>query len=287
MRRQEDMTYELISSYQGILRSPGLFRERMRHNQVRTSCSGKKLSKNERTPCSGKIVTASETTSCSGKKLSKNETTPCSGRIIPNETTSCSLEKSMRFMPFFDMDLLTEVPVELANEPCTNYDTWLRSEIILDCPRLLYRVDIHKASYSIEGKLTERKKNTCRISVINIYDTYGIAVVYSFLKRLYRPDLNTSELWWIETYLRASLQIILGSEVAEAEPILNAEEMLARMLERILSLSRLIMDQLLEIDSRQPKMVGELTSEFYLPLDLLVMIIRSKRISKSLNRLRV
>ena len=185
--------------------------------------------------------------------------------------------------PFFLSHLKTEVPLpkELYNEPFSFYDNGFRPEIVTVRSRFLFQI-INSVpvctvgSFKIKGSVsqvsTPQAKSRSIVSVLSVYDTYGLEVTYAYLKHLYGHKYNQDAPSWLATYLEGSLVAIMPSyEIAtEDEPT------------AVLYYSLLIFTELQRIDREKFRPLRSLEPSSVLPDEILARVIGSKRVSKDL-----
>lgn len=191
---------------------------------------------------------------------------------------------------FFSMNFDTSMlmPNELLNEPFTDNDDEYRPEIIV--PRGKFHYVIHDGMVSctvrstvLEGSDGQRyftvpyilpKKRTSKVSVLNIYDTYGLQIAYLFLKYLYYHKYHSKHPQRLIVYLRGSLNALNSNNE-------NGDD----VHDNVLYLSSLIMMELLLLESKNPMIVTPIVPvpEGYLTNDVLSLIIKSNRVSKKLS----
>lgn len=177
------------------------------------------------------------------------------------------------------------LPEELKNEPFTFEDSGYRPEVTsrrdifeFDAGTATRRPSCKVGHKRIHGEFNHARdkipeKSTTNISVATVYDTYGLAIAYSYLKRLYGLSRYSE---WILVYLRGSV-LALGME--EELPRLRT-----RPSDHILYLCVFLCVELGKLDAAQPKMIGSLEEvpEGTLPADVLSLIIGSQRVSKEI-----
>jgi hypothetical protein len=201
-------------------------------------------------------------------------------------------QRNLQALPQFfssDLDVVPVLPVELVNEPYSFYDNGSRLEITRRRPKFLFKIDINSVSCTV-GSRTFRKLNLRRavgiiggvpqkeesnISVIAVYDTYGLGVAYTYLRHLYYHKYNADNPFWLVIYLIGSLVVLqpgLNPDMNSASPYYT------------LFLCSQIMRELEKLESQQPKMLGTLETvpEGTLPEDVLSRIISSRRVSKTI-----
>ncbi|CAH6420510.1 Hypothetical protein POVR2_LOCUS179 [uncultured virus] len=181
-----------------------------------------------------------------------------------------------------------ELPEELLNEPYSYEDNGLRPDVVKERPRFLFRIQANGDCYFNLGTVTYQpsrsehrnqvpEKSSTTVSVVTVYDTYGLDVVYAYLKYLY-TDLYTSDSdTWLTTYLRGSLAVLRPDALSRK---VYSDD--------ILSLASLIFLDLAYLDSTQPKVHGSPTTVApQLPPELLSMLLASDRIAKSVTSSRM
>lgn len=175
------------------------------------------------------------------------------------------------------------LPEELSNEPYTYNDSGLRPEYKIRRPFFHFtalegggavcvvgstRICVDGGqSYTLAIPL---EKSVSRFSVVSVYDTYGLAVTYEFLKYLYLQKCYHSG--WLVTYLRGSLAQLDPGTLASIETC------------DPLQLSAQLLSRLVEIESKQPRSAEQVTTPPALPLEMLALITNSVRLSKDLTR---
>lgn len=183
------------------------------------------------------------------------------------------------------------VPEELLNEPYSYEDNGLRPEV-RNTHRLAFNFTIENDGTPVcsigRQSLSRRQESPRRspydlpskrwtaLSVINVYDTYGLAITKSFLEYLYYNKYDAEYPSWLALYLVGSLCVIKPELVEEWY---NVSEYFVPYL-----VSVLIID-LTQIDANQPRMLGSLTTvEQNLPEEVLNKILASRRMSKTMTQ---
>lgn len=189
-------------------------------------------------------------------------------------------------LPFFPSDLAqVEVPIELHNEPYAfeNEDNEYRMEVLVVRPIFhFYISEINTVGYRVGdivlnaapiGRFDQYPnptKRECRVSILNVYDTYGLHISCSYVNYLYTKKCLDYRLYWLFTYLRCSL-LVLRPETKDMYSYLNMPRSRRGMKGVILFLCSLVIAELLLLDSRQLKMIGELKEvKHELPMEVLV-----------------
>lgn len=188
---------------------------------------------------------------------------------------------------------LASLPPELANEPYSFFDDGLRPEIVKKREKFLFEIipseddPTHPTvRCSIGSKTIARfgyadslpDKMSSNFSVASAYDTYGLKGAYTFLKHLYYNKYDDDTPLWLSIYLQGSL-IALRPDFKPSKDE-DSEYY-------IIYLCSQIMLELVALDMKEPRMLGELTApedeeEMPLPPDILARIIGGERVSKSL-----
>lgn len=189
----------------------------------------------------------------------------------------------LQFFPSYLEEV--SLPVELENEPYSFEDNGYRPEITKRRTDFFFQVTaravctigrkriIGPLQRAISPGATHPVKSSTKISVLTVYDTYGLAIAHKYLESLYyRSQVNPE---WILVYLVGSLYAI---DPSITEDVIDSSKY------HILYLCTLIMRGLENMDKREPKMMGQLSDvpEGTLPADILSAIIGSRRVSKAI-----
>ncbi|CAH6421341.1 Hypothetical protein POVR2_LOCUS353 [uncultured virus] len=183
-----------------------------------------------------------------------------------------------------------QLPIELQNEPYTFNDNGLRAEVYSN-RKFLFQIDTGGVAHCQVGtgsvyNLEEqdpiddfkqaRMKRTSRVSVLSVYERYGMQVVYSYLHYLYYNKNFRAVPDWLNVYLSASLLEIGGQyyyhyDSSPYQTLFMCSEML-----------RLLADK----DKNEPRLASDLypVPEHTLPEELLSRVIGSMRVSKEIAR---
>ncbi|CAH6419585.1 Hypothetical protein POVR2_LOCUS91 [uncultured virus] len=180
---------------------------------------------------------------------------------------------------------LAILPIELLNEPFSFLDTGDRPEMVVYRSDFLFMVHRDGSSLAVIGSREIRReaprdywrasnkpdRDSTFFSLINIYDTYGLSIVKSFLQHLIcsKDEMNTN---WLACYLLGSLAVI-DPESEEIE----------REGQDLNHLSNILLLRLSALASLEPRATEALTNAPCLPIELLAKILNSTRISKSLS----
>ncbi|CAH6419595.1 Hypothetical protein POVR2_LOCUS101 [uncultured virus] len=193
--------------------------------------------------------------------------------------------------PFFP-SYLTEVslPAELENEPFAFEDNGYRPEVTVRRPLFLFMVnDVRGIPSCTSGRvailgipnptgalaLAIPEKPATNISIVTVYDTYGLAVAHRYLKRVY--ELSSYYPEWILVYLLGSI-CLLEPDTLEVRDSTDTSKY------HILYLCMYMMRALENLDASKPKMLGSLqeVAQDTLPADILSRIVGSRRVSKEI-----
>lgn len=197
-----------------------------------------------------------------------------------------ALRRNVRDLPAFitlSYAKHVDLPVELKNEPYAFYDTGERMEIVVQRPKFSFSIHDHVLTCGTGrevrlAQMTSLKmpaKNSSNISVITVYDTYGLDVAYTYLDYLYHYKYNALEKKWLGLYLLTSIAILHPDALMEA---------IDETPRGMLCLCARLMGELINLDCKKPKMQGELQSGMMLPSELLGRILASERVSKAVAR---
>jgi hypothetical protein len=182
-----------------------------------------------------------------------------------------------------------DVPKELENEPYAIVDTGLRPEIKipskisylfeLGSDEIWIRIGQKMWTIDITTRLPGKKRT--RISVLDIYENYGIDVAYSYLSKLYYNPISRINIKLMVAYLESSLMVInpeFQSNIKRLESVGEFSDMYA------LHLSSLLLLELTGIENKRPYVPIDLPKETtinVLPEDIVTKIVGSTRLSKS------
>lgn len=193
------------------------------------------------------------------------------------------------------------LPLELANEPFTYNDNGKRVSRTSHVKRELFSFEITTndgAVCKIGGKIVSRTlvpayihappKSKSQLSVISVYDVYGLEVTYAFLKRLYL--LNHPN--WTIPYLQASLTVLERPRSAAAvlQPDAKHSGSAVRPAEHAISvldgdkgwicLASTLLFHLAMLELQQPRLTAPLTQiDVQLPYELIARITHNPALS--------
>lgn len=187
---------------------------------------------------------------------------------------------------------LAALPAELANEPYSFYDDKLRPEIIRRRQRFEYRIvddgvecyvgDRRTSWTQYDLGLLRHGRNidkiSSNVSVIAVYDRYGIPGAYTYLKHLYERKYYADYPAFLYIYLEGSLMVLRPD-------FKTTQEVRDGGIAYILNLCSQLLLELVALDAKQPKMLGELrpVRKGTLPPDVLALITGSQRLSKPIS----
>lgn len=190
--------------------------------------------------------------------------------------------------PPFPLKLSTQspiLPLELENEPFSYEDNGLRPEVIKSRPRFLFQIHSGMGATVQVGSKTIAEsrggpilripnKSRSTVSVLSVFDTYGLDITLSFLRYLYEKKW-VPEHPWLEAYLAGSL-VMIRPEMYEWVRAATAHYLIA-----------LLILELKQLDEEQPKMLGELLpaegEESVFPPELLTKMIRRSNVSRDID----
>lgn len=186
---------------------------------------------------------------------------------------------------------LKSLPAELANEPYSFHDDKLRPEIVRK--RCLFHYQIRDSDvicyvgdrttswgdgerYSENGRVPD--KTSSNVSVVAVYDRYGIPGAYTYLKHLYERKYNESYPAWLYIYLEGSLMVLRPDYTTTHE---RRDEGVSY----VLNLCSQLLLELVALDAKEPKMLGRLrpVAEGTFPPEVLARITGSQRLSKPIT----
>lgn len=171
----------------------------------------------------------------------------------------------MSSLPFSFPEGTKEVPLplELLNEPYAMVDNGFRPEIVVR------RSNFYFDTGRYMGGLALQKKST-RVSVLNIYDTYGLNITLSFLKYIWEEKREPVYRWrWLHAYVAESCAALGYSPIELPN---NYEAMIL-----------LVVRHLVRLDEKYPKVI-ESDVTISLPLELVARITGSERLSKAVSK---
>ncbi|CAH6419565.1 Hypothetical protein POVR2_LOCUS70 [uncultured virus] len=169
------------------------------------------------------------------------------------------------------------LPDELLNEPFPDYrDNGLRVEIVIPRPRFEYTISASRVEVKMRGEILHSKqhytwsvpsKSSSRISILNVYDTYGLEIAVLFLQHVL--GMKAKYDCFIDVYLDGCLSA-LGISVPKSYIPPDIE--------------KLVTAHLNKIDKRQPRGISDATV-CTLPIELVPLVTQSLRISKAVSSL--
>jgi hypothetical protein len=202
---------------------------------------------------------------------------------------SPSLKKRFhQFNPIPEIRGITkvEIPIELKDEPYSYEPSGYKVEILVPRPRFLFDISKHEVNVYVGRDMvssggTKLKhnedlpaKHISNVSVLTVYDTYGLDVTYAYLNYLYHNKFYERHPLWLSIYL-------MGSYVAMTDKYIEVED--ATDAEVLMSISMI----LLELVQREAEKFKPLASEpasRNLPPELIARIIGSTRLSKDVSK---
>jgi hypothetical protein len=190
--------------------------------------------------------------------------------------------------PFMDYDYLASFlninyikPVDLhydiVNEPYTYLDTGLRPEIKNKRPFFSFKIYGNGVAVCyVNNKTIKSQISDCtipakfctNISVVNIYDTYGLNMTYAYLYNI----SNNNKYDWMRVYLAGSLMVI-------------RPDLMGLVNKSVFGLCVLLMTEFIAIEDKQPKLKNPLNKvTCILPPEILAKILKSQRINKEIGK---
>lgn len=192
--------------------------------------------------------------------------------------------KNLVDFPAFSFVKLVPVPIELWNEPYAFIDTGDRPEIVVSRPVFKYSIRERILTAGVGGMARYRntnlsadqipEKSNSNISVITVYDTYGLDIAYSYLRHLFLYKYDKQHPEWLALYLLGSLSVLTPKAI-EGEVAVRPVD--------ILYLCTRLIAELVSLENKQPKMLGTLQPSSQLTTDIIGKITGSERISKSVT----
>ncbi|CAH6419881.1 Hypothetical protein POVR2_LOCUS113 [uncultured virus] len=187
-----------------------------------------------------------------------------------------------------------DLPEELLNEPFAYEDNGYRPEVTVRRPPFLFQIeDIAGRPNCLSGRArvigTDNDEGSAdgvvkpatNISVVTVYDTYGLAVAYKYLEYLHAMPYNSPDSVdvpsWIVVYLIGSLCVLQPDTDQRTETFDTTNY-------HILYLCSQLMRELEYLESSKPKMLGSIeeVATDVLPADILSRIVGSRRVSKEI-----
>lgn len=192
---------------------------------------------------------------------------------------------------------LVELPFELDNEPYSYYDTELRSEIVKPRSRFLFEVSNDSYSSKVGHKFLSARsspavvpeKHETNVSLLTVYDTYGLEVAYAFLHRIYYHKFLKTAPRWLVGYLEACLIQLQPSYIPDHGNIFSGSASERVYAYQALYLSSEILRELEQLENNKfivPETIyrrSSPTSQVQLPVDILSRIVPSTRLSKQIR----
>lgn len=179
------------------------------------------------------------------------------------------------------------IPTELYNEPFAYVDTEERPEVTVERPSFLFKIEADRScsivigtevyTVGLRGSQTLRlpQKSSTNVSILNIYDTYGLEVAWSYTQHIYYHKYDAVNRRWLEFYLIANL-LALGLPVADE---------FKRLEVNVLYLCSSIITELIHLDNKKLKLASELLpSSIELPPEVIALITGSQRLNSNIRR---
>ena len=200
-------------------------------------------------------------------------------------TSSIRKKRSRPKLPFCTMNIhLVSLHPDLVNEPYSTVDTGARPDVYSTRPFFHFYISDGSVSAAVGQQSfchagSALGKFFCDITVVDVYDTYGLEMAYSYCHHLYHSELSIEHPEWLATYLTSSLAILQPQFAREIYDKMSSRHMRTLSL---LACSSLLAELVL-LESTQPKLLHDIVQHTtLLPIDILAKICNSKRISKDI-----
>lgn len=194
-----------------------------------------------------------------------------------------------------------EVPLhpDLVNEPYTHYDTGVRADIPdSDRPFFLFKASLDGPCSCRVGQLHfdspdqgrscwrsnsrpdySKYKTSSTVSIIDVYDVYGLEVACSYLRAVYTSRLSLERQDWLSNYLLGSIAVLQPEFASE---FCGNHRMTISV--PPLTFVSILISLLVSLDAKQPRLAFPLTRHTTtLPPEVLGKIFRSKRICTAIT----
>lgn len=194
--------------------------------------------------------------------------------------------------PFCTMSNLSLVPLhsDLVNEPWTKEDTGVRADVYPSSSRPFFKCQLAGGmGVCIAGNIAlsipqleqidKSWKIATTLSVIDVYDAYGLETAYSYLHHLYHLEISMNYPQYLALYLVGSLAI-LNPECATS----MYKKIRKQSAAIVLAACSILLAELALLETKQPILsCSEITAHTtVLPIEILARIFNSKRISKQI-----
>ncbi|CAH6421581.1 Hypothetical protein POVR2_LOCUS401 [uncultured virus] len=181
--------------------------------------------------------------------------------------------------------LEVSLPEALLNEPFTNTDNGYRVEIIVPRRKFEFKISDVRSTVLIGGErigsplchnTMRPSKRTSHISVLTVYDTYGLAVAKKYIHKcmFLLPEGRDS---WMSMYLMGSIVAVsyaLG--ISDSSNLMRGS---------VTQRCKTLLTLLSEHDKKSLCTSGPITGVHQLPLEVIALITGSLRISKAVSAL--
>jgi hypothetical protein len=208
------------------------------------------------------------------------------------------LKVAPEIKPFisFPSLVLQKIPQELENEPYSNTDSDYRPEIRYRTNLFKYEIEEYTSKCYIDSVTVYKKikpsaivpeKNISYLSLLDIYNNYGLNITYSFMYYLYYNPLSIKNPVYLVCYLEGSM-VALNLDrrcLKRCFGIINSDKEV-NIGDQILYASEKILSKLIEMDAKYPKLIDNQQSTIInqqIPMEILSYIIRSIRVCKSMS----
>ncbi|CAH6420483.1 Hypothetical protein POVR2_LOCUS172, partial [uncultured virus] len=176
---------------------------------------------------------------------------------------------------------------DLINEPYRKKDSGVRPDVYTTGPYFHYscKADYHicrigktLVSYSSKIKTKSRWKRESTLSLDDVYRTYGLEMVYSYLNHICSMKMSVKQPHILDSYLIGCLYIVQPQLAAYLSRDIAIDPR-----QRPITVTSLLIAEYQARDAREPRLLAELVAhDTQLPIELLARICNSKRISKAI-----
>jgi hypothetical protein len=190
--------------------------------------------------------------------------------------------------PVYQNYEIVKLPEELENEPYTIKDNGFKPEIRIKSKTLFHIIFeedvillwVGNQDYFMQTdyRAILPQKSSTKISVVDIYENYGLYIVHSFLKYLYSHPISRRNPLWLVMYLQGSI-LTIQPTFPVLDDITDGY---------ILYLSSFLFSNFIIMESSMPKLTNLKKiegSEPPVPPEILAKIFQSTRLSKELHNI--
>ena len=184
------------------------------------------------------------------------------------------------------------IPEELLNEPFAFEDNGLRPQMVTSArKKFLFLIDMEQYEvscwvglkkvasrnfYKFYTGATSPDKTATNISVISVYDIYGLDITCSFIRYLHSltyKDLGVY--YWVAAYFVGSLYVLRPG----IEDVIDMAHK-----DALLNITSLLLLNITQMDAAQPRLPQELVPhQSILPPEILARVLDNPTVSKALR----